>query len=262
MFAHFWDHQHIGVAVLNVRASVAQMLRHENAGAFAHVVHIALLGDAERQNFCPLQRLVDGVLRHGCVDLFREFNEPRMQAVFARVPREVKRMDESAVTADAGIIGREAEGLGFGGVNSLNDINAHGVGHDLQFMSMMDITKLRSDTREASKGVGTQIKITSQAEICEKPVVDTNPGPSAATISLDPMCAIGLVQALMPPTRSQRISNPKNFEHLLKDSQRQRDNNVSQTNYTGLRFAIFDVRDVAMSCVSCALARSTNWLQP
>ena len=45
--------------------------------------------------------LVDDVLRHGAVDLAGQLDEPRFEADFLDLPREVERVDRNAVAAEA-----------------------------------------------------------------------------------------------------------------------------------------------------------------
>ena len=49
-----------------------------------------------------LRQLADDVLGHGAVDLAGQLDEAGVQAVLARLPGQVERIDRDAVAAEAG----------------------------------------------------------------------------------------------------------------------------------------------------------------
>ena len=86
---------------------------------------------------------IDDVFRHCPVHLAGELDEAGVDAVFARFPSEIERIDGDAVTAEAGarIEGGEAEGLGGGGADDFPDVDVHRVGDDLEFVDDADIDR-------------------------------------------------------------------------------------------------------------------------
>src|SRR5690606_5941681 len=113
-------------------------------GGFAHVVDVLFVGDPQHQHAATAQgpavvveafdQLAHHVLGHGAVDLPGQFDEAGVQAVLAGFPGEVEGVDGDAVPAQAwaGVIGGEAEGFGGGGLDHLEDVDAHAVRYYLQ----------------------------------------------------------------------------------------------------------------------------------
>ena len=117
----------------------------------ADVVDVLLVGHAEEKNLRVLDRLAalvervddlaDDPVGHVGVDLAGEFDEPRVDAVLARLPRQVERVDGNAMAADAGAreVRREAERLGRRGADDFLNIDAHLVGDDLHLVDEADV---------------------------------------------------------------------------------------------------------------------------
>src|SRR6516225_1524116 len=78
---------------------------------------------------------------HAGVDLARELDEARGDAVFPRLPGEIEGVDGDAMPAEpgAGIEGHEAEGLGLGRFDDFPDIDSHGGIDELQFIDEGDV---------------------------------------------------------------------------------------------------------------------------
>ena len=77
----------------------------------AHVVDVALVGDARDQDLRSVDRLalrierladlVDDVVRHAGVDVAGELDEARIEPGLLRLPRQIERIDRDAVAAEA-----------------------------------------------------------------------------------------------------------------------------------------------------------------
>ena len=92
----------------------------------------------------PVERLRQALHhhgRHGRVDLAGELDEARVQAVFARLPGEIERVDRDAVPAEPRprIEGHEAERLGLGRLDHLPDVDAHGRVDHLELVDEGDV---------------------------------------------------------------------------------------------------------------------------
>ena len=87
--------------------------------------------------------LLDDPVGHRAVDLAGQLDEARVQAVLARLPGQVERIDRDAVPAEAGtrIVGHEAERLGGGRADDLVDVDAHPVGDDLHLVDEADVDR-------------------------------------------------------------------------------------------------------------------------
>ena len=75
------------------------------------------------------------------VDFAGQFDEARVDAVFACLPCQIERVDRNAVTTQSWswLVGDEAEGFGGGGFDHFVDADAHFVGHDLHFVDQPNI---------------------------------------------------------------------------------------------------------------------------
>src|SRR3546814_2121581 len=132
-------------------AAVAQPFHHCYRWAFAHVVDIALIGDAQRQHTATVKCLalsierrddaVNDILRHRGVHLAGKFDEARVDAEFARLPRQIERIDRNAVAADARtrIISGEAERLRLRRLDDLEDVQPHPLRDDLHLVDQPNI---------------------------------------------------------------------------------------------------------------------------
>ena len=141
------------VGVGNVRALFAQNLHDFQRRRFAHVADIFFVGDSEHQHGRAAHRLAGAVERvrgfgrepgrHAGVDFAGQLNELGMHAVFARLPREVERVNRQAVAAEAGprVIRRVAERLGGGRVYDFKDVQPHRVAHLPQFIDQADVDR-------------------------------------------------------------------------------------------------------------------------
>ena len=82
-------------------------------------------------------------MRHRPVDLSRQLDEPRLESVLLRLPRQVKRVDRNAVPpeARAGIEGHEAERLGRRGSNHFPHVDAQPVAHERDLVHEADVDR-------------------------------------------------------------------------------------------------------------------------
>src|SRR3546814_12877046 len=107
--------------------------------------------DAQRQHTATVKCLalsierrddaVNDILRHRGVHLAGKFDEARVDAEFARLPRQIERIDRNAVAADARtrIISVEAERLRLRRIDDLEDVDPHPTRHDLHFVYQPNI---------------------------------------------------------------------------------------------------------------------------
>lgn len=124
------------------------------------IVHIGLVGQAEEEDAAAVygllhavegeHRLFHHVLRHGGVHLAGEFDEARVYAKLAGLPREVERVDRNAVSAEAGSGGElhEAKRLRGCRVEHLVYVDAHRVVHHLEFVHQRDVNRAEDILRE------------------------------------------------------------------------------------------------------------------
>ena len=143
--------RHVRIGVLDVGALLVEQRHHVERRRFAHVVDVALVGDAEDQHGRAVDRLlmavqrvgdlVDDEVRHAAVDLPGQLDEPRIEAGLLRFPRQVERIDRNAVAAEAGarIEGHEAERLGRRGLDDFPDVEAEPVAHQRDFVDQADV---------------------------------------------------------------------------------------------------------------------------
>ena len=85
--------------------------------------------------------LLDHEVGHGGVDFAGQLDEAGAEVELLGLPGEIKGIDGDAVAAQpgAGIEGLEAEGLGFGRVDDLVDVDAHPHAELLQLVDQRDI---------------------------------------------------------------------------------------------------------------------------
>ena len=105
------EHRHVRVGVAEHGTSPVQQLQHVERRRFPHVAHIFLVSDAEEVHLRAVDRLLHGIEhlahalddegRHRSVDVTSELDEPALEPVLARLPREVERIDWNAVAAKA-----------------------------------------------------------------------------------------------------------------------------------------------------------------
>ena len=153
MLAHPWEDRNIRIRIVENGAARAQDLHDEHGGGLAHVVNVALVGNAERQDAAALdgatalvQRVGDlghHPLGHLAVDLAGKLDEVRGKSVFPRLPREIERIDRDAVAAEprARIVAGKAEGLRGRRVDHLINVEPHAVGDDLHLVHETDIDR-------------------------------------------------------------------------------------------------------------------------
>jgi len=151
MLAGFRHDRHVGIVVADLRAVLLEEVHDHVRGALAVVVDVRLVGESDAQHLRALERLavvverlhaaLDHVVGHGGVDFAGELDEARVDAVLARLPREVERVDRDAVAAEAGprVERHEAERLRFGGIHDLENVDAHLVEDDLQLVHEGDV---------------------------------------------------------------------------------------------------------------------------
>jgi hypothetical protein len=145
------EHRDVRVGILHPGALRLQALEQLHGGGFAHVVHVLLVGDAQDQDPCAahrlaaaverLRELLHHVVRHGVVDLAGQLDEARVHPELARLPRQVEGVDGDAMAAQARarVVGHEAEGLGGGRVDDLEQVDAHALADHLQLVDQADV---------------------------------------------------------------------------------------------------------------------------
>ena len=141
----------VWVVVGDDGALFAEQLNDGERGRFAQVVDIALIGDAEDEDFGSIHRLAVVVeaggdlteheIGHGGVDFAGQLDEAGAEIEFPSFPGEIEGIDGYAVTAEAGagVEGLEAEGLGFGSVDDFVDVNAHAHAELLELIDQGDV---------------------------------------------------------------------------------------------------------------------------
>ena len=140
-----------GVVVIDVGTHFFELFDQLERGAFAHIINVGLVGEAEHQDSASadgLTLIVEGpahalhhVLGHLVVDFAGKFDEARGHAHLACFPSEVEGVDRDAVAAEAGagVEGLEAEGFGGGGLNHFPDVDAHGGEDHFHFVDEGDV---------------------------------------------------------------------------------------------------------------------------
>ena len=85
--------------------------------------------------------LVEDEVRHGGVDFTGELDEAGVEIELFGFPGEIEGVDGDAVAAEAGagIEGREAEGLGLGGIDDFVDVDAHAHAKLLELIDQGDV---------------------------------------------------------------------------------------------------------------------------
>ena len=141
----------MGVVVIHLGAAALEEVEQLERWALARVVDVLLVSHAQEQDLGPLEGLaavVERVLNfahhvagHGHVHFAGELDEARGDAVLARLPRQVERVERNAVTAEpgAGVEAHEPEGLGLGGVEHVPHVDAHAVVDDLELVHERDV---------------------------------------------------------------------------------------------------------------------------
>src|SRR5271165_2831257 len=81
------------------------------------------------------------MVRHGGIDLARQFDEARMEVELLRLPREIKGIDWNAVPAEPGsrIERVKAKGFGLGRFDHFPDIDAHAQAELFQLVHQRDV---------------------------------------------------------------------------------------------------------------------------
>jgi hypothetical protein len=120
-------------------------------GGLAQIVNVALVGEAEDEDLRAVNgfaiaveavsELFDDEVGHVDIDFAGELDEAGAEIELAGFPGQVKGVDWDAVTAEARtwIEGLEAEGLGFGSVDDLVDVDAHADAELFEFVDEGDI---------------------------------------------------------------------------------------------------------------------------
>ena len=100
------------VVVANTGAFVLKFLHEHVTRGLAVVIDVRFVSHAEEENLGALDRLAvviervgnagNHIVRHGGIDLAREFNETGVLLVFAGLPGQVKGINRNAVSAEAG----------------------------------------------------------------------------------------------------------------------------------------------------------------
>ena len=127
----------VGVVVGDDGALVSEEFDDGEGRRLAEVVDVALVGEAEDEDFRSLDGLalvvesggdvVDDEVGHSGIDFAGEFDEAGAEVELLGFPGEIEAVDGDAVAAQpgAGVEGLEAEGLGAGGVDDFVDVDAH-----------------------------------------------------------------------------------------------------------------------------------------
>jgi hypothetical protein len=145
------DGWEIGVVVGDDGTSFAEELDDGERRRLAQIVDVALVSEAEDEDLRAvdgfavaieaLGKLVDDEVGHVDIDFAGEFDEAGAEVELAGLPGKVEGVDGDAVTAESGtrIEGLEAEGLGFGSVDDLVDVDAHADAELFEFVDEGDI---------------------------------------------------------------------------------------------------------------------------
>src|SRR5487761_2640199 len=139
------------VVVVHLGTRAAQQLNHDQGRRFPEVVDVFLICDTENEDSRSVHRflyVVEGFggalndeVRHAHVHLAGQFNELCAEVISLCLPREIERVNGDAMTAEsgAGIERMKSEGLGFGGVDHLPNIDAHAHAELLQLIDQRDV---------------------------------------------------------------------------------------------------------------------------
>ena len=100
------------VVVADMSAFFFELLGEHVTRGLAVVIDVRFVSNAEEENLGALDRLAvvikrignagNHIVRHGGIDLAREFNETGVLLVFAGLPGQVKGINRNAVSAEAG----------------------------------------------------------------------------------------------------------------------------------------------------------------
>ncbi len=173
MFARRADNRHVRIVIRNSRAARLQQIHQHVARRFAVVFHICLVGEAEHQNSRRPRKVFFGDAsalvvwattrsRHGAVDFARKFHEARFLSDLPRLPREIKRINRDAMTAEAGagIKRHEAERLGARGGDDFPNVNVHRGINALEFVDERDV--------DAAKYIFQQLRRLGRAAVGDR----------------------------------------------------------------------------------------------
>ena len=143
--------RHPGVVVGDLGAPRLQALNHAQGRRLPIVVDVLLVGDAQHERLRPPHRLALPVedagrarghpLGHRVVHGHGRLDHGGVEAVLARLPRQVVGVERYAVAAEtgAGVEGREAVGLRLGGVYYLPHVDAHAVAEHAELVDEADV---------------------------------------------------------------------------------------------------------------------------
>jgi len=141
----------VGVVVGDDGALVSEEFDDGEGRRLAEVVDVALVGEAEDEDFRSLDGLalvvesggdvVDDEVGHAGIDFAGEFDEAGAEVELLGFPGEVEGIDGDAMASEAGagVEGLEAEGLGFGGVDDFVDVDAHAHAELLELVDERDV---------------------------------------------------------------------------------------------------------------------------
>src|SRR5262249_48095880 len=139
------------IVVTQHRAPIHEQFHQLKRWAFARIIDVLLVRDAEDQNLAAANRpsgvverlghSIDDIERHAGVDLAGQLDEPRDQAMLPGNPTEVERIDGDTMSAEAGSReeGLKSERLRLGRVDDFPDVDSDAVEEHLQLIDHRDV---------------------------------------------------------------------------------------------------------------------------